>query len=98
MAVASDQVSVGHTTAVEIVPAANPNWNPASDDHNPPRYVVLSNPAGQIVYLGAPGVTSSTGFPLAASAVLGLWLYPDEAIDGVAASGTQVVSYFESGS
>jgi hypothetical protein len=57
--------------------------------------VLISNPAGQTVYLGGSGVTTSTGFPVAASTVLtvptnggvGCQLY------GVVTSSTATVSY-----
>ncbi len=97
MAVAAAQVAVtsaGH----EIVPAANPTWNPSDEDQAPSRYVVISNGSGAAVFLGPPGVTTSTGLSLAASTTVAFWLHPDESVNGIVASTQTTVSYLESGS
>lgn len=80
-----------------IVPPANANWNPSLDDSGPTRYVALSNASTAAVFLGTAGVTTATGYSLAASGTLAFWLYPDEALYGIVASTASVVSYIENG-
>lgn len=96
MAVKAGQVAV--TSGGEaIVPAANPDWNPSEEDLAPSRCVFISNSSGAAVFLGPSGVTTLTGFSLAASGSLTLWLHPDEAVYGIVASTGTTVSYLESG-
>ncbi len=97
MAVASGQVAVT-SAGQKVVPEANAAWNPSEEDLAPSRYVVVSNGSGAAVFLGAVGVTTSTGLFLAASTSMSFWLHPDEAIYGVVASTGTTVSYLESGS
>ncbi len=97
MAVLSGQVSVT-SAGVAVVPAANAAWNPSGEDEAPSRYVVITNASTAIVYLGALGVTTSTGYLLATSGTVTLFLHPDEAVYGIVASTASLVTYLESGS
>lgn len=97
MAINTAQVSVGHTTAVSIIAASTASPNYSEGDTDPNRFMTVTNAAGVVVFLGDSTVTSGTGFSLAAAGSVQLWLHPDEALYGIAASGTQVVSYLITG-
>lgn len=83
-------------SAILVVAVANASAN-AVGSFNKTRSVVLSNPAGAGVYLGSSGVTSGTGYLLPAATTVTLSLFPSDVVYAIAASSTQVVSYFASG-
>lgn len=97
MAVSSGQVTVSSSVATLIIaaPTASPNYS--EGDTEPNRFMTISNAAGAIVYLGTSTVATGTGYGLAASGSVQIWLHPDEALYGLAATGSQVVSYLITG-
>ncbi len=98
MAVGAAQVSVGHITGVLIIAASTASPNYSEGDTDPNRNITVSNSSGVAVFLGADATVSSvTGYSLAASGTVQLWLHPDEALYAIAASGTQTVSYLITG-
>jgi hypothetical protein len=68
---------------------------PPSSFQGPVGSAVITNGAGGAVQLSGPGVTSSTGYPLAASTTITVTLYPGDAIYAVAASTTSTVSVLQ---
>ena len=75
------QVSVG-TTPVQVVPV------------NPSRFILhLGNESGTTVYIGAAGVTPSTGYPILGSSLK--TVSTRDALYAVVASGTETLSFFE---
>lgn len=99
MAVTAATVSVASDQAYLIVAAANANANPSG--YTSPlgfRSVVLTNISAQPVYIGGAGVTgASNGYKLAAGASTPtLNLAPTDAVYGIAAAFTQLISYLAS--
>lgn len=84
MAVGSSQTTVG-TDAVLLAQA------PGSGGPGPVGSVLISNGAGDDIYLGGSGVTTSNGSLLAASTAVTLWLFPGDAIYAVAATDSSDV-------
>lgn len=99
MAVGSNQVAVPTTVGgTQVIPPANTSWLPAQNDSEAPkRTIYVQNQGSATVYLGASGVSSSTGFPLAAGVSATLTLFPDESLYAISATGTQTVAYLSSG-
>lgn len=62
-----------------------------------PDDVVILNPSGnETVYVGSEGVTTGTGFPIAAGGVFN-WALSGDSVYGVVASGTEDVHVAEKG-
>jgi hypothetical protein len=86
MAVSSSQYSVG--TAASLVaqaPGGVPGGGPVASYN-------FANGTGATVYLGAAGVTSTSGFALGTSAALSGALHPGGAVYAVTASRTSTSS------
>ena len=100
MAITSGAVAVDTTVGGKvIVPVANANFPQSQGDYQlTNRDVFLSNGSGATVYLGPQGVTTSTGYPMAASTTLQIRLHLDEGIYGIVASTGSTVSFLASGS
>jgi hypothetical protein len=100
MAVTAGAVAVDTTVGgKEIVPAPNPNYSQSQGGYQlPNRSIFLSNGSGATVYLGPHGVTTLTGYPMAASTTLQIELHLDEAIYGIVSSTGSTVSFLASGS
>jgi hypothetical protein len=73
------------TTAAVIVP-----YDLAGSD------VIIRNTGATTVYIGGPGVTPSTGYPLMASDAPLQPLPVNDAIWGVTASGSSTIAWVES--
>ena len=88
MAVGSGQISVAGTPATLLASA------PVSSALTARQYVLLLADANFDVYLGGTGVTTSTGFKLAAAttAPLPLALYAGDAVYGVTGGSTATIS------
>lgn len=99
MAVTSGQVVVLSTTDGVLVAAANPNWRAVGSPSDiQTRSVIINNLSSVVIYLGAVGVTSATGYAIAATTISPQFqLAPDESISARAASGTQTVAYIVTG-
>lgn len=62
-----------------------------------PDDVVILNPSGnETVYVGAVGVSTATGFPVAAGGVFN-WALTGDSVYGIVASGTEDVHVAEKG-
>lgn len=100
LATTSGQVAV--TTAVggvQIVAAPNATYGQEQGGYLlSNRDICLSNSSGATVFLGPQGVTTTNGYPLAASTTLKIQLHIDEAIFGIVASTGSTVSFLASGS
>ena len=96
MAVASGTVAVSHTAATAIVAAANSNASPTG--FNPgSRSVTLTNFDGAItVYIGGSTV-DATGYSLLKGSSVTLTLRPEDAVYGLAASGSPNVGWIATG-
>jgi hypothetical protein len=89
MAVLAQQVTVG-TSATQLSPAPTDAFSGSS--------IAVNNTGSVTVYLGGPTVTTATGYPLVAGAVISVDLVRvggttpamDESLFGVAASSTTV--------
>lgn len=80
------------TTAATLLSA------PETDDRAGER-VIVNNTSAAIVFLGPVGVTTATGYSLAAGAVSPeLILGPGEAVYGIVVASTSVVSVLRTGS
>lgn len=88
MAVGSAQVTVG-TDPVLLAQA------PGSGGSGPVGSVLISNGAGDDIYLGGTGVTTGNGSLLAASTAVTLWLFPGDAIYAVAATDSSDVGVLQ---
>lgn len=88
MAISSAQVSV--TTSATLLSSAETDDRAGSS-------LALTNGGDAAVFLGASGVTTGTGFGLAAGASMALDLQPGESLYGIVASGTQAVSVLRTG-
>lgn len=97
MALGYNQISVLATSPTVILAAntASPNYSEGATEPN--RFVLVANASGTTVYLGDSAVAAGTGFALATATSATLWLHPDEALYGLSASGTKVVSYLVTG-
>lgn len=89
MAVSAAQVSVT-TTATALTTAE-------TDSRSGESIAVTNTDASVAVYLGPAGVTSSTGYKLAAGASIGVDLDLGETLYGITASGTVVVGVLRTG-
>lgn len=89
MAVGGQSVSVTSATAVPLAAV------PASAFTGPVGAAVISNGSGGTVQLSGQGVTTTTGYPLAASTTITVTLYPGDAIYAIAASTTSTVSVLQ---
>lgn len=58
------------------------------------KRVIIVNPGSATVYIGASGVTTSTGFALAGNGA-SMTILSDDAVYGVVASGTATLGYWE---
>lgn len=96
MSVASGTVTVSHTTATAIVPAANENANPVGSTQGNLSVVVTNLDGAITVYLGGSGVTSS-GYALLKGASVTVALGPGDSLYGLAASGSPSVCYLATG-
>ena len=100
MAVTSGQKAIDTTVGGTLIVAA-PNATYGQEQGGyllSNRDIALSNSSGAIVYLGPSGVTTTTGYPLAASGTLKIQLHIDEALYGIVASTGSTVSFLASGS
>lgn len=79
MALQTAQVAVG-TTAVELTGVTT--------DRRADSSIAVQAPAAATMYIGAAGVTASTGWPIAAGQTLAVDLQSGERLYGVLASGT----------
>lgn len=97
MAIAHARPVVG-TTAVDLVSSV-PDRVGFSNPSGVARGIIVQNPAGgSTVYLGGPGVTSTSyGYALAAGADYANDLQPDDALFGVVASGSVTVNVLHTG-
>lgn len=57
--------------------------------------VLIRNPTAVSVYIGGSGVTTATGFEIAAGDAVSVALEKQEAIYGIVASGTAIVHVLE---
>jgi hypothetical protein len=87
---ASAQYPVG--TAPTLLASA-----PASGVVGPTGWMYLVNGSGGTIYLGAAGVTSTNGAPVAASTSFTGYLFPGDVVYAVTASGTSTVSVLQTG-
>ena len=87
----SAQVSVTSATAVLLAAA------PATLTPGQAGWAFLSNSSSGAVYLGGPGVTTSNGASLAASATLNVPLFAGDQVYGIASSTTSVVGVLQTG-
>lgn len=85
---ASAQVTV--TTSATLLTAAD------ATDTTSGNSLAFKNTGAVTVYLGGAGVTTSTGYPLAAGDQIGGDASPGEDFYGVVASGTCVVAVLRS--
>ena len=90
MAVGSAQVSVTTSTAAALTVTE-------TDDRAGSSICVQNTDSTNPVYLGPSGVTSSTGFKLAAGAVAALDVEPGDTLYAIATGGTVVVHVLRSG-
>ena len=88
MAISSAQVSV--TTSATLLSSTDTDGISGSS-------LSLVNQGSQTVYLGASGVTTATGFPLAAGASWSADLAPGEALYGIVAATTATVGVIRTG-
>lgn len=88
MAISSAQVSV--TTSATLLSSAE------TDDRTGSA-LALTNGGAVTVFLGASGVTTGSGFGLAAGTSMALDLQPGESLYGIVASGTATVSVLRTG-
>jgi hypothetical protein len=89
MAVGGQSSSVTSSTAVLLAAV------PTSSFTGPVGSAVISNGSGGTVQVSGQGVTTSTGYPLAASTTITVTLYPGDAVYAIAASTTSVVSVLQ---
>jgi hypothetical protein len=88
VALSSAQIAVG-TTATELtIPEA---------DRQEGAAITITNMGAATVFLGPAGVTTATGFPLAAAATTPLVLGSGERVYGVVAAGTVNVGVLRTG-
>jgi hypothetical protein len=80
MAIVSAQVAVS-TTAAELTSGLT---TAAGDSQS----IAVQAPAAAILYVGPAGVTSTTGFPIAAGQTIALDLEYGERLYGILATGT----------
>ena len=59
--------------------------------------VAVHNNGSSTIFVGAAGVTTATGFPLAAGTSMSCELYGNEAVYGIVASGTVEARVLEVG-
>ena len=89
MAVSAAAVSVGTTATLLSVTE--------TDYVGGASFAVKVPSGGATVYVGASGVTTATGFPLAAGDTLQVDVDKGESLYGVVAAGTQSVSVLRQG-
>lgn len=79
MAVSASQVSVG-TSATSILDVGDSG-----------AVAEITNQGANPVFIGGSGVTTSTGYSLAAGATLRLTMSPEDEVFGIVASGSETV-------
>lgn len=89
MAIFTAQVAVS-TTAAELT-------NGAGRYANDVQYLAVQAPAAAILYVGKAGVTSTTGFPIAAGQTMTFELGFGEQLYGVLSTGTGTAYTFRAG-
>lgn len=91
MATRSSIITIG-TTATPLLPGTD------TDSNRGHRDVALQNTSAVTIYLGGPGVTTATGFPLAAGASLTLdAVQPDSLPLAIVTTGTATIAVLEVG-
>lgn len=91
MATRSSIITVG-TTPTALLPGTD------ADSNRGHRDVALQNTSAVPIYLGGPGVTTATGFPLAAGAFITLdAVQPDSLPLAVVATDTATIAVLEVG-
>jgi hypothetical protein len=90
MAVGGQSLSVTSGAAVLLasVPAEASNIGPVGS-------VVITNGSGGVVQLSGQGVTTTTGYPMAASTTITVTLYAGDALYAIAASATSTVNVLQ---
>lgn len=63
-----------------------------SSDTTTGNSVAVQNTGTQVVYIGGPGVTTGTGYPLAAGSQIGMDLAAGEDLYGIVAAGSVTVA------
>lgn len=70
---------------------------PGFSQPGPSGWFQIANGTGATIYLGGSNVTSSNGYPVAASGTLNGWLWPADAIYCVTASGSSATTVLVTG-
>jgi hypothetical protein len=86
------QVTVA-TTAIQIVPAAGSQPNSPGGGYIRQQLQLTNTGSVAVFVSNSPSVTTSTGFPIASGQTVNLCT--DDALYGIAASGSNVVGFAE---
>lgn len=96
MAVSTNQITCPSNTATVILAAAN--TNSVYVGRGTPRYVTITNPSAQGIYLGGDtSLTTANGYLLPAGATVNLTISAGDALYGRGAQFSPVLHYITSG-
>ncbi len=85
-------VNPKQATVTSTASRIDPNVDPMQRSR-----VVVRNRSTVVVYIGGPGVTTGTGFPLDPGDSVSVDLSAKESLYGIVASGTAAVAVLQSG-